>query len=61
MDAGAVVEPEAQAQAGKKKRFQCEHCSRLFARLEHLQRHERIRECVCLNSGHVIDDMQTAE
>jgi uncharacterized Zn-finger protein len=30
--------------AGKKKRFQCEHCSRLFARLEHLQRHERIRE-----------------
>ena len=34
-------------QAGKKeKRFQCPHahCQRLFARLEHLQRHERIRK-----------------
>ncbi|KAF2475335.1 uncharacterized protein BDR25DRAFT_382280 [Lindgomyces ingoldianus] len=27
----------------KEKRFQCQHCQRLFARLEHLQRHERIR------------------
>ncbi|KAH7350537.1 zinc finger protein ADR1 [Rhexocercosporidium sp. MPI-PUGE-AT-0058] len=25
-----------------KKRFQCQHCQRRFARLEHLQRHERI-------------------
>ncbi|OCT45504.1 C2H2 type zinc finger containing protein [Cladophialophora carrionii] len=25
----------------KPKRFQCKHCQRLFARLEHLQRHER--------------------
>ncbi|TVY60653.1 Transcriptional regulator ADR1 [Lachnellula suecica] len=25
-----------------KKRFQCQHCMRAFARLEHLQRHERI-------------------
>ncbi|KAH9878086.1 hypothetical protein J1614_003303 [Plenodomus biglobosus] len=31
------------APAGKKeKRFKCPHCQRLFARLEHLQRHERI-------------------
>ncbi|KAL1985794.1 hypothetical protein VTN96DRAFT_7416 [Rasamsonia emersonii] len=32
------------AQSGpkqKQKRFQCQHCQRLFARLEHLQRHER--------------------
>jgi len=28
----------------KEKRFQCQHCQRLFARLEHLQRHERIRK-----------------
>lgn len=34
-----------QSPAGKKeKRFQCSHCQRMFARLEHLQRHERIRE-----------------
>ncbi|KAH7412238.1 hypothetical protein DE146DRAFT_274033 [Phaeosphaeria sp. MPI-PUGE-AT-0046c] len=46
MDAGAAVEPDTEAQAGKKKRFQCEHCSRLFARLEHLQRHERIHSGV---------------
>lgn len=26
----------------KEKRFKCPHCQRLFARLEHLQRHERI-------------------
>ncbi|PSN72401.1 hypothetical protein BS50DRAFT_630437 [Corynespora cassiicola Philippines] len=32
-----------QSPAGKKeKRFQCSHCQRMFARLEHLQRHERI-------------------
>ena len=36
-----------QAQPGKKeKRFQCPHCQRAFARLEHLQRHERIRKLV---------------
>lgn len=28
----------------KPKRFQCQHCQRFFARLEHLQRHERTRE-----------------
>ncbi|KAH8693219.1 putative early growth response protein [Talaromyces proteolyticus] len=27
--------------AKRPKRFQCQHCLRLFARLEHLQRHER--------------------
>ncbi len=27
----------------KPKRFQCHHCQRFFARLEHLQRHERTR------------------
>ncbi|KAH8712122.1 hypothetical protein GQ44DRAFT_752322 [Phaeosphaeriaceae sp. PMI808] len=43
MDADATTEPATEAQAGKKKRFQCPHCQRLFARLEHLQRHERIR------------------
>jgi predicted SAM-dependent methyltransferase len=43
MDADDNTELDAHAPAGKKKRFQCEHCSRLFARLEHLQRHERIR------------------
>ncbi|KAL6705078.1 hypothetical protein ACN47E_007337 [Coniothyrium glycines] len=33
----------SQPQPGKKaKRFQCPHCQRSFARLEHLQRHERI-------------------
>ncbi|KAK5462606.1 hypothetical protein LTS15_002318 [Exophiala xenobiotica] len=31
------VEPPAK----KPKRFQCHHCQRFFARLEHLQRHER--------------------
>jgi uncharacterized Zn-finger protein len=30
----------------KPKRFQCKHCQRLFARLEHLQRHERTRMIV---------------
>ncbi|KAF2119451.1 hypothetical protein BDV96DRAFT_345587 [Lophiotrema nucula] len=34
---------EQVAPSGKKeKRFQCKHCQRMFARLEHLQRHERI-------------------
>ena len=28
----------------KPKRFQCGRCQRSFARLEHLQRHERTRE-----------------
>ncbi|KAH4187115.1 hypothetical protein HBH98_003530 [Parastagonospora nodorum] len=46
MDADAAVEPVVEAQSGKKKRFRCEHCSRLFARLEHLQRHERIHSGV---------------
>lgn len=41
----ATVEHPAGSQVGKKeKRFQCEHCDRRFARLEHLQRHERIRK-----------------
>jgi hypothetical protein len=30
----------------KAKRFQCQHCQRFFARLEHLQRHERTRMIV---------------
>ncbi|KAI8931021.1 hypothetical protein NX059_012032 [Plenodomus lindquistii] len=37
--------PEPPAPPGKKekeKRFVCQHCQRRFARLEHLQRHERI-------------------
>lgn len=38
-------EQAAPSSAGKKeKRFSCIHCGRNFARLEHLQRHERIRE-----------------
>jgi uncharacterized Zn-finger protein len=41
-----TTEPATQTQAGKKKRFQCGQCERLFARLEHLQRHERIRESI---------------
>ncbi|KAF2006083.1 hypothetical protein P154DRAFT_423619 [Amniculicola lignicola CBS 123094] len=37
------IDAEQPSSAGKKeKRFQCPHCQRLFARLEHLQRHERI-------------------
>jgi uncharacterized Zn-finger protein len=28
----------------KEKRFHCDNCGRSFARLEHLQRHERIRK-----------------
>lgn len=30
----------------KEKRFLCDHCGRGFARLEHLQRHERIRKWI---------------
>ncbi|KAH7093622.1 hypothetical protein FB567DRAFT_177528 [Paraphoma chrysanthemicola] len=42
-----AIESVAGPQAGKKeKRFQCEHCDRRFARLEHLQRHERIHSGV---------------
>ncbi|KAF2453168.1 hypothetical protein BDY21DRAFT_388223 [Lineolata rhizophorae] len=38
----AAAVPDTDHSAGKKrKRFQCQHCQRLFARLEHLQRHER--------------------
>lgn len=45
METAATSEQMPQSQAGKKeKRFQCPHCQRLFARLEHLQRHERIRK-----------------
>jgi len=45
MDGAATAESDTQTQAGKKKkRFQCPDCDRLFARLEHLQRHERIRK-----------------
>ncbi|KAF2832462.1 hypothetical protein CC86DRAFT_279949 [Ophiobolus disseminans] len=46
MDAGNATEPDTQPQVGKKKRFQCSDCDRLFARLEHLQRHERIHSGV---------------
>ncbi|KAH8898468.1 hypothetical protein GQ53DRAFT_417993 [Thozetella sp. PMI_491] len=31
----------------KPRRFQCPRCQRLFARLEHLQRHERTRKFGC--------------
>lgn len=45
MEAAISKEQVPQAQPGKKeKRFQCPHCQRAFARLEHLQRHERIRK-----------------
>jgi transposase-like protein len=43
MDTSAA-EQEAGGKKEKEKRFQCTSCSRMFARLEHLQRHERIRE-----------------
>ena len=45
MEADPDTEHTPPAPVGKKeKRFECSHCQRLFARLEHLQRHERIRE-----------------
>jgi len=40
----STAEPPAGGKKEKEKRFQCTACSRMFARLEHLQRHERIRE-----------------
>jgi transposase-like protein len=40
----STAEQEAGEKKEKEKRFQCTSCSRMFARLEHLQRHERIRE-----------------
>ncbi|KAG9185104.1 hypothetical protein G6011_07648 [Alternaria panax] len=47
MEAATSKEQVPQAQPGKKeKRFQCPHCQRAFARLEHLQRHERIHSGV---------------
>ena len=36
-------DPSQEPPSKKPKRFQCKHCQRLFARLEHLQRHERTR------------------
>ncbi|KAL1966530.1 hypothetical protein VTN77DRAFT_4452 [Rasamsonia byssochlamydoides] len=33
--------PRSGPRPAPQKRFQCQHCQRLFARLEHLQRHER--------------------
>ncbi|KAF2264965.1 hypothetical protein CC78DRAFT_600945 [Lojkania enalia] len=39
----SVSSTEQAAPPKKEKRFQCQHCQRLFARLEHLQRHERIQ------------------
>jgi uncharacterized Zn-finger protein len=35
---------EKEKEKEKEKRFECTNCSRKFARLEHLQRHDRIRE-----------------
>ncbi|USP78953.1 hypothetical protein yc1106_06227 [Curvularia clavata] len=47
MEAALAEAQVTQAQPGKKeKRFQCPHCQRAFARLEHLQRHERIHSGV---------------
>lgn len=41
-----MAEPPPAPAAKKEKRFQCQHCQRMFARLEHLQRHERIHSGV---------------
>jgi transposase-like protein len=38
------VQETSQGTGKKPKRFLCHRCQRNFARLEHLQRHERIRE-----------------
>jgi uncharacterized Zn-finger protein len=44
-DVGEEEEEDGQEPPQKKlKRFQCSHCQRCFARLEHLQRHERTRK-----------------
>lgn len=43
-DDAAPDQSQAQAVGKKQKRFQCERCQRMFARLEHLQRHERTRK-----------------
>lgn len=43
METGTMAE-QSPPLGKKEKRFQCQHCQRLFARLEHLQRHERIRK-----------------
>ncbi|KAF2683191.1 hypothetical protein K458DRAFT_305681 [Lentithecium fluviatile CBS 122367] len=40
------AEASAAGKKEKEKRFQCTACSRMFARLEHLQRHERIHSGV---------------
>lgn len=37
-------EKDKEKEKEKEKRFECSHCQRRFARLEHLQRHDRIRE-----------------
>ena len=43
METSTISEPPLPAgKKEKEKRFQCPHCQRMFARLEHLQRHERI-------------------
>ncbi|CZR54234.1 related to C2H2 transcription factor (AmdA) [Phialocephala subalpina] len=43
LDAAETTTQEAAPATSKKpKRFLCKHCQRRFARLEHLQRHERI-------------------
>ncbi|KAH8807432.1 hypothetical protein F5884DRAFT_703514 [Xylogone sp. PMI_703] len=41
-DNAAAAQEQSLAAAKKTKRFQCKSCERRFARLEHLQRHERI-------------------
>lgn len=41
---GVTEHEEARPAPKKPKRFQCRRCQRLFARLEHLQRHERTRK-----------------
>ncbi|ORY14062.1 hypothetical protein BCR34DRAFT_246071 [Clohesyomyces aquaticus] len=45
MESSTTTE-QAPSSGKKEKRFQCQHCQRLFARLEHLQRHERIHSGV---------------
>lgn len=39
----------------KPKRFQCHHCQRFFARLEHLQRHERTRKVTAISETSIVD------
>jgi hypothetical protein len=56
----ATEEAPPTQQGKKEKRFQCPNCQRAFARLEHLQRHERIRELNYENLRLALTDIKTA-